>query len=362
MSQGELSALAVSVFLPRASLPASPFGFMVIDDPVQSMDPAKVDGLARVLAHAAEQRQVIVFTHDERLPEAVRRLDIDARIMRVLRRAASKIEVVASPPPSDRYVGEAFAFAKTTDVSEEVRARVLPGLCRSAIEAACVAQLRRRLIESGKPHADVEAFLAEDRSLNAWLAEVVRAVARAGHRDHRPRPPARRRGRGRDGERRQAWLAPRRRGRRPPAGGGDQGAGSRARARMTTLTPDDLLAEAQRMLDEAGTATVAVWPRAVALLARQALEEALRGYWAEHAPGVERLNMRAQLTCLRAYLSSPDLARDVSFAWHALSRATHHHAYELDPTREELASLVAAARRLVAGIVRSPARAATHQR
>jgi predicted ATPase len=172
MSQGELSALAVSIFLPRASLPASPFGFMVIDDPVQSMDPAKVDGLARVLAHAAEQRQVIVFTHDERLPEAVRRLDIEARIMRVLRRAASQIEVVASPPPSDRYVGEAFAFAKNPDVPEEVRARVLPVLCRSAIEAACIAQLRRRRIESGTPYAEVETWLAEDRSLTAWLAEV----------------------------------------------------------------------------------------------------------------------------------------------------------------------------------------------
>jgi hypothetical protein len=119
---------------------------------------------------------------------------------------------------------------------------------------------------------------------------------------------------------------------------------------MTTLTPDDLLAEAQRMLDEANTATVAVWPRAVALLARQALEEALRSYWANHAPGVERLTMRAQLTCLRAYLSSPDLARDVAFTWHALSRATHHHAYELDPTREELSSLVTATRHLVAAV------------
>jgi hypothetical protein len=180
MSQGELSALAVSVFLPRASLPASPFGFMVIDDPVQSMDPAKVDGLARVLAHAAATRQVIVFTHDERLSEAVRRLDIDARIMRVLRRAASKIEVVASPPPSDRYVGEAFAFAKNPDVPEEVRARVLPGLCRAAIEAACIAQLRRRLIESGTPHAEVETWLAGDRSLTAWLAEVFRLSVAQG--------------------------------------------------------------------------------------------------------------------------------------------------------------------------------------
>jgi len=67
MSQGEVNALALAVFLPRATLPASPFRFLVIDDPVQAMDPAKVDGLARVLEATASGRQVIVFTHDNRL-------------------------------------------------------------------------------------------------------------------------------------------------------------------------------------------------------------------------------------------------------------------------------------------------------
>ena len=72
MSQGEVNALALSVFLPRATLPASPFRFLVIDDPVQAMDPAKVDGLARVLERTAADRQVIVFTHDNRLAQAIR--------------------------------------------------------------------------------------------------------------------------------------------------------------------------------------------------------------------------------------------------------------------------------------------------
>src|SRR5690606_32006905 len=49
MSQGELHSLALSLFLPRATLAESPFRFVVIDDPVQSMDPARVDGLARAL-------------------------------------------------------------------------------------------------------------------------------------------------------------------------------------------------------------------------------------------------------------------------------------------------------------------------
>lgn len=88
MSQG-LLALSVSVFLPRAGLDESPFRFSVIDDPVQSMDPAKVDGLARVLADAAATRQVVVFTHDDRLPEAVRRLKLPATVLQVTRRSRS---------------------------------------------------------------------------------------------------------------------------------------------------------------------------------------------------------------------------------------------------------------------------------
>src|SRR5262249_29659173 len=47
MSQGELHALGLALFLPRATADDSPFRFVVIDDPVQSMDPAKVDGLAK---------------------------------------------------------------------------------------------------------------------------------------------------------------------------------------------------------------------------------------------------------------------------------------------------------------------------
>src|SRR6266508_5437465 len=74
MSQGELHALALSLFLPRAMLPESPFRFIVIDDPVQSMDPARVDGLARVVDEVGHKRQSLVFTHDTRLSEAVRRL------------------------------------------------------------------------------------------------------------------------------------------------------------------------------------------------------------------------------------------------------------------------------------------------
>ena len=102
MSQGELHSLALSLFLPRATLPDSPFRFICVDDPVQSMDPARVEGLARVLADTAKTRQVVVFTHDDRLPEAVRRLGLPARILKVTRRADSVVEIGESRDPGAR--------------------------------------------------------------------------------------------------------------------------------------------------------------------------------------------------------------------------------------------------------------------
>ena len=86
MSQGELHALGLALFLPRATAADSPFGFVVTDDPVQAMDPANVDGLARVLSSVARSRQVVVFTHDDRLPAALRQLQLAATVLAVTRR------------------------------------------------------------------------------------------------------------------------------------------------------------------------------------------------------------------------------------------------------------------------------------
>ena len=167
MSQGELHSLALSLFLPRATLPASPFRFVVIDDPVQAMDPSKVDGLARVLHDIAEERQVIVFTHDDRLPEAVNRLGIPARQLQVARRGQSVVEVRPISDPVKRYFDDARALVHTPDLSQDVAGRVVPVFCRSAIEAACLEVVRRRRIGSGTPHVEVERSLEQALSLKA---------------------------------------------------------------------------------------------------------------------------------------------------------------------------------------------------
>jgi hypothetical protein len=98
------------------------------------------------------------------------------------------------------------------------------------------------------------------------------------------------------------------------------------------------------MIKRPDAATAGVWPRAAALLARQSLEVALKTYWSAKSGGTEEASMRAQLLCLEAMLGAGDAAgggsgntaRRAHAAWGALSRACHHHAYELAPTSEEL--------------------------
>src|SRR4029079_3098716 len=126
------------LFLPRATLPESPFRFVVIDDPVQSMDPSRVDGLARGLEAVARTRQVIVFTHDDRLPESTRRLGIDARIVEVARRENSEVDLIPGAAPGERNLGDAEAIASDRQMPEELARQVVPGFCRAAIEAACI--------------------------------------------------------------------------------------------------------------------------------------------------------------------------------------------------------------------------------
>ena len=98
----------------------------------------------------------------------------------------------------------------------------------------------------------------------------------------------------------------------------------------------DLVAMARQLLARPDARTAGVWPRAAALLARQALEASLDEFW--KARNLEFAGMggrRAQLICLREYLA-PEKAGAIAHAWASLSRACHHHPYELAPTVGEL--------------------------
>ena len=170
MSQGELNSLALSLFMPRATLPQSPFRFVVIDDPVQSMDPARVDGLARVLEHTARTRQVVVFTHDDRLARSCRLLGIDAKVVEVSRRAGSVVELRPGLDPVRRHCADAWAIANSEEIDAAVVSRVVGVFCRSAIEAACSEAITRRRLAAGEDYGTIESLLDSTKGLVQLLA------------------------------------------------------------------------------------------------------------------------------------------------------------------------------------------------
>lgn len=160
MSQGELHALGLSLFLPRATRDESPFRFVLIDDPVQAMDPAKVDGLARVLSEIAKDRQVIVFSHDDRLADAVRRLPDPAHVYEVQRGERSQVQVVPNADPISRYLSDAHAVITDQGMPDDLRREIVANCCRGALEAAAHAKVRRVRLGRGDAYAEVEAALA----------------------------------------------------------------------------------------------------------------------------------------------------------------------------------------------------------
>lgn len=109
-----------------------------------------------------------------------------------------------------------------------------------------------------------------------------------------------------------------------------------------------LVSWARAVLEHPDLATVRAWPRAAALLGRQALEEGLGGFWDRNAPQVRKAAMRTQLVCLEEYLKDADLVHGVRHAWLALTRACHQHPYDLAPTFPELDSWLTSVEELVA--------------
>jgi energy-coupling factor transporter ATP-binding protein EcfA2 len=76
-----------------------------------------------------------------------------------------------------------------------------------------------------------------------------------------------------------------------------------------------------------------------AWLLRLELETALDRYWSRVRPEIAAVHAQRPKLLMLAAFAGPDLARRVSYLWWALSRAGHHHRYELGITFGELARL-----------------------
>ncbi len=117
------------------------------------------------------------------------------------------------------------------------------------------------------------------------------------------------------------------------------------------MTPHELLHAARDLMQRPDAPLDGIWPRAAALLARQALEAAMGELWAANrqAAGLSAATMRSQELCLTAYLD-PSTASRAVYLLAALSRACHYHPYELAPTAAELSGWLDQAAQIVTQI------------
>ncbi|HEX6498995.1 MAG TPA: hypothetical protein VF054_08180 [Micromonosporaceae bacterium] len=101
------------------------------------------------------------------------------------------------------------------------------------------------------------------------------------------------------------------------------------------MRPQDLLAAAAHLMVTPSASMRRCWQRGCACLTRNALEAGLREYWERTAPSVAGCRMRHQLLVLPLF-AGVEVSEAARTAWHGLSRAMHHHTYELAPTIAEL--------------------------
>ena len=113
------------------------------------------------------------------------------------------------------------------------------------------------------------------------------------------------------------------------------------------MTSAEILERATGLLNHPTAETAGLWPRATAVLARQALEVGLHEALSAKILGIQSAPVRVQLLCLQSYLEDTETAHEVNLAWWALSRACHHLSYELPPTAPELEGLIDVVRRFV---------------
>jgi hypothetical protein len=83
------------------------------------------------------------------------------------------VDVRVSRSPARRYLDDAKRLAVSDHVPAEVAARVVPGLCRNAVEAASADIVRRRAVRAGTSLEQADEDLRDARSLRETLALVL---------------------------------------------------------------------------------------------------------------------------------------------------------------------------------------------
>ncbi|MET7393521.1 hypothetical protein ABZS66_08515 [Dactylosporangium sp. NPDC005572] len=168
LSTGQRNSLTLATYFPRAMQPDSPFGFLVLDDPVHSFDFGRVQYLASLLADLSDGRQIIVFTHDDRLWHELRALGIWAEHIRLDRVLGedSVVRVSDATAPGLRHLDDLLETINSPTArdlaTKEALSSLVLAMCRQALDAevwtqveilARRARVDQRTVDQRREHA-----------------------------------------------------------------------------------------------------------------------------------------------------------------------------------------------------------------
>jgi hypothetical protein len=121
-----------------------------------------------------------------------------------------------------------------------------------------------------------------------------------------------------------------------------------------TTAPQRCLDAADQLLSSVVAGTRGAWPRACAWLLRLAIEAAMDDYWQRCHPEVVGMHARSPQFLILDRYAGRHLAARAGYAWSALSRAGHHHSYELGLTVGELRRLRDAVATIITDLAMEP--------
>jgi hypothetical protein len=186
LSTGQRNVLSLAAYLPRATQETSPFGFLILDDPIHAFDSFRVNYLARELIRLAERYQVIVFTHDDRLWREVRALDYTPRHIRLRRLAGqrSHVKVEAARWPGEPLLKElenVLASERWESVgTAEARTAMTLALCRQAVDTAVTTLIEILGRRTGRDADEIDRELGRVRKTRDQLDLLTTWAAAAG--------------------------------------------------------------------------------------------------------------------------------------------------------------------------------------
>ncbi|RZU77135.1 hypothetical protein EV384_5849 [Micromonospora kangleipakensis] len=167
LSTGQRNALSLATYLPRATQQKSPFGFLILDDPIHAFDTWRVRYLAAHLLKLAERFQVVVFTHDDRLWRELRGLGARPAHVRMDRRGDRnpQVRVTNITSPGNQMLADLQKIlgeesGPSAIGTPEAQTAMTLAMCRQALDTEVVTQIeilgRRTQLPEAKIVADLK--------------------------------------------------------------------------------------------------------------------------------------------------------------------------------------------------------------